>query len=157
MTLDVRGQVTGMSRLADVLFVGFAVCPDWNHHKELDPAQIDIEVVLSRQLQQNSEIQQIIKRLENIVRSDLALPHVHSFSLHSATATSNSGHILDETNRHRLTNPIRLARSVTHPASPLTQQHAALVSTQGRNVGEQSVAGPRELPGKSHCLLNLIH
>ncbi len=113
-------------------------------------------MVLSRQLQQNSEIQQVIKRLENIVRSDLALPHVHGFPLRSAMATSNSGHILDETNRCRLANPIRLARGVTHPASPLTQQYAALVSTQDRDMGEQSTAGPRELSGKSHCLLDLI-
>jgi len=35
-------QVTAINRLSDVLFIGFAVSPEWDLSKTFDPSMIDI-------------------------------------------------------------------------------------------------------------------
>ncbi|PSS29558.1 hypothetical protein PHLCEN_2v2957, partial [Hermanssonia centrifuga] len=98
---DVHDAVTGISRLADVLFVGFAVRPDWNSNHELSLEGIHIEQVFSRQLQQNPRYREALDKLERIVREDLAFPHIYGFPSRLDTVTNGSGYLVNKAT-HRI-------------------------------------------------------
>ncbi len=116
LSLLFAGQVTGMSRLADTMFVGFAIRPDWNHRESLSPARIDIEPVFSRHLQHNPRYQHALQLLESVVREEFAFPHVYDFPSRLNTVTDNGGYFVDTVSHQLTVNPLQLAPGVAAPS-----------------------------------------
>ncbi|KIK33284.1 hypothetical protein CY34DRAFT_18465 [Suillus luteus UH-Slu-Lm8-n1] len=73
---DVQDAVTGLGRLADVLFIGFAIRPEPNPSQ---PSDIDVEVICTRQISQFPELSAVVTRLKDTVQRDLGVPHLQQF------------------------------------------------------------------------------
>ncbi len=132
-SLPFAHQVTGMSRLTDTMFIGFAVRPDWNHRDQLSPARINIETVFSRHLQQNPRYQYALQLLENIVREEFAFPHVYNFPSRLNQVTDNGGYFVNTVNRRVIVNPVQLASGIA-ALSPRDRYHIPL---SHREIGDQ--------------------
>ena len=103
-----------MSRVADTLFVGFAISPDHSLKEALHPENIDIKVIMTRQFQQHPEYLEILDELKRIVQSKLGVPHVFKFRerLDEVAPPPGGYNVLNR--RARLPN-VQLAHGVTIP------------------------------------------
>ncbi|KAI0744407.1 hypothetical protein C8Q76DRAFT_687840 [Earliella scabrosa] len=106
---DIEDAVIGGARLADVLFVGFAVRPEWDAGTPLSAAGVEVKVVASRQFQQNPAYSRVLDKLQSIVREELAIPHILHFPDRLLEVTPGPGYAFDQATRRIITNPIRLA------------------------------------------------
>ena len=72
-------QATGMARIADTMFIGFAISPDHSRRREVDLDSINVQVIATRQIQQHAGYNTVLEQLTNIVKTQLAIPHVYTF------------------------------------------------------------------------------
>ena len=109
-------KITGMERLSDTMFVGFAISPEWDPSLPLDPANLQIDMVYSRQFQQIDSYQPALQRILNIVWEEFALPHVYSFPSRLCRVTPGAGYILNTETRRVMDNSIIMARNLPAPS-----------------------------------------
>lgn len=65
-----------MARVADSLFVGFSIQPEWDLSKPLHEDNIHVDVVLSRQFHQFPEFKAVVEDLVEIVKVRICAPHI---------------------------------------------------------------------------------
>ena len=68
-----------MSRIADTMFVGFAISPYHLPGRELELDSVDIKVITTRQFKQHPEYTPILHELEDLVREQLGVRYVFGF------------------------------------------------------------------------------
>ena len=124
--------MVGAARLADTLFVGFAIQPEWDVATPLHADGIDVKVVMSRQFKQQPAYQRIVERVRRIVQEELAVPHILGFHDRLLEVTPGPGYAFDPETRRIVTNPIRLAASVATRTSSTVEQGTGTLSRPGQ-------------------------
>ncbi|KAJ2967097.1 hypothetical protein NUW54_g13611 [Trametes sanguinea] len=112
---DAHDAVLGASRLADTLFIGFGIRPEWQPFRPLRPSEIDVQVIATRQFEQNPSYKRAIEKIERIVREELAVPHILGFRSKLDQVTPGAGYAWDEQSRRIITHPVQLASDVLLP------------------------------------------
>lgn len=108
-------QVTGMDNVADVIFVGFAIRPEWNLSEPLDPSLIHVETVTSHHIQQHPVYQRVVDDMREVIKERIGFPHIYTYHKRLHSVTPGCGYVVDaETGRIR-DNAIRLAQGVRPP------------------------------------------
>lgn len=88
-------QVTGASRLADILFVGFLIKPSHRERtQELRPEDIDIEAIVSPQVHESAAFLESVDQIRTLVVNNLAIPHVKGFPWRLSQVTDHGGYIV---------------------------------------------------------------
>ena len=105
--------MVGAARLADTLFLGFAIKPEWDVSTPLRPDAVDVKVLTSRHFKQQHAYQRIVERVRAIVQEELGVPHILGFHDRLLEVTPGPGYAFDAETRRIVTNPIRLAAEVT--------------------------------------------
>ena len=105
-----------MSRVADTLFVGFAISPDHPLERPLHPDNVNVHMIATRQFQQHPEYAPIIQELEEIVREQLGVRHVFGFRERLDHIQAPLGELVVDNGRARLPN-VRLAPGVSVSSS----------------------------------------
>ncbi|KAG1851167.1 hypothetical protein F4604DRAFT_1959244 [Suillus subluteus] len=140
---DVHDAVTGLGRLADVLFVGFAIRPEWNPSQPLTPSNIDVEVICTRQLSQFPELSTTVTKLKDIVQCELGVPHLLQFRHKLHQLQPGPGYVLDPETRQAVVGNINLATAVDRsgssrldvlPSSATTPHHTHTNSTSATTL-----------------------
>ncbi|CDO74662.1 hypothetical protein BN946_scf184828.g2 [Trametes cinnabarina] len=106
---DAEDAIIGAGRLADTLFIGFGVRPEWNPRVPLDPANINVQLLTTRQFRQVPGFQAVVAKLEKIVREELVVPHILAFREKLEQIQPGPGYAFDEQSQRIITQPIRLA------------------------------------------------
>ncbi|OCH89489.1 hypothetical protein OBBRIDRAFT_835803 [Obba rivulosa] len=115
---DIEDAAVGVARTADVLFMGFAVRPEWNPSEPLVPTNININIVLTRHFEQNPAFKDVVKKIRRIVQEELAVPHILAFHSKLNQITPR-GYMYDPATHELIENPVRLATSGdAQPADP---------------------------------------
>ncbi len=116
-----------MDNVADVIFIGFAIRPEWDLSEPLDPTLIQVETITSHHVQQHPAYRNVVDDLRRAVQERVAFPHIYTYHSRLHTVTPGYGYVVDaETGRIR-DNAIRLAQGVVPP--PSVNQRAGTVST----------------------------
>ena len=74
--------MTGIDRLANAMFIGFAIRPESSTLIPLDLTDIQLDAIYSRHFRQSDSYRAVLLRILEIVQSKLALPYVRTFSSH---------------------------------------------------------------------------
>ncbi|KAG1888203.1 hypothetical protein F4604DRAFT_1950679 [Suillus subluteus] len=131
---DVHDAVTGLGRLADVLFVGFAIRPEWNPSQPLTPSNIDVEF---------PELSTTVTKLKDIVQRELGVPHLLQFRHKLHQLQPGPGYVLDPETRQAVVGNINLATAVDRsgssrldvlPSSATTPHHTHTNSTSAMTL-----------------------
>jgi hypothetical protein len=107
--------MTGMDRLADGLFIGFAISPEWDTREPLDPKQINITPIFSQQILQYEAFRATFLKIQDIIQQELALPHIYSFNLRLNEATPGQEYTV---NREMHENTISMTSGIPPPRLP---------------------------------------
>lgn len=110
--------MTSVSRLADVLVIGFAVRPEWNPNEPLEPSRINVEKIVSRQVQQVAGMPAIVNRLEEIVKEQLAATHILGFRDRLHQVSPGAGYEVDPQTHRLVSHNVHLASAPTEPSPP---------------------------------------
>src|SRR5882762_9463930 len=95
MTITMPSQVTVIDCLSDVLFIGFAVSPEWDLSKTFDPSMIDIQCVTSRHFDQYPSFHKFLDEMHEALRTELVVLHVCDFLHKLNTLMPGSGNYLN--------------------------------------------------------------
>lgn len=68
-----------MDRTADILHLGLSICPEWDPMVPIHWSNIHIETIALWQFSQLPSWARIANKIADIVRQELALPHVMQF------------------------------------------------------------------------------
>ncbi|KAG1794599.1 uncharacterized protein HD556DRAFT_1442784 [Suillus plorans] len=90
---DVHDAVTGLGRLADVLFVGFAIWPEPNLSQPSTPSNIDVEVICIP----------TVTKLKDIVQRKLGVPHLLQFQRKLHQLQPGPGYVVDPETQQAVT------------------------------------------------------
>lgn len=122
MTTNSQGaQATGISRLADVMFIGFAISPHHSPHQHLTPETVKIEVITTRQFDQSLHYQDVARRLTEMVRKELGVSHIYGFNQRLDEVSPPAGGYAIKNRRVGIAN-LRLGPGVTCPATESARQ-----------------------------------
>lgn len=89
-------QVEGMSRLSDSGVLVFSYKTSWDSRDPLKAADIDVDVVLSRYLQQHfGEHSDLITDMKNLICKHLALQHIIDFKQRLQQVDPGPGYSID--------------------------------------------------------------
>ncbi|KZP08002.1 hypothetical protein FIBSPDRAFT_965201 [Athelia psychrophila] len=105
---DVQDTVTGMARLADVVHIGFAVRAEWNPTVPVQLDNIEIVPTASRQVEQMDGWADVVIKMEDIFRREIALPHILQYSTKLKQIRPPPGHTLDDATRDLMHHPLQL-------------------------------------------------
>src|SRR5882762_1600804 len=106
-----------MSRVADTLFIGFAISPDHSPEHPLEPDSVDIKVITTCQFRQYPEYARIVQELEDTVREQLGTRHVFGFRQRlNQIRDLPGGHVV--VNRRARIPDVHLALGFSIPRSP---------------------------------------
>lgn len=106
-----------MDNVADVLFIGFVVRPEWDLSVPLDPQNLKVEAITSHHTKQHPAYQQVVDNLRNIIQDQVAFPHVYTYHARLHAVTPGYGYAIDrETGRLR-DNEVHLAENISPPRS----------------------------------------
>lgn len=94
--------------------MGIAVRPEWNPSEPLRPSSIDVDIVLTRQFEQNPAFKDVVKKIKRIVQEELAVPHILAFHSKLDQITPR-GYMYDPVTHELVENPVRLATSDDAP------------------------------------------
>ncbi|KAF7984186.1 hypothetical protein HWV62_16878 [Athelia sp. TMB] len=111
-TPSTPGRNSRMGRLADVVYIGFAVRPEWNPTIPLKLEDISIVPTVSRQVEQMDGWADVVKKIEDIIRREIALPHILQFRTKLEQITPPPGYALDDATRNSIHFPLRLDTGV---------------------------------------------
>lgn len=112
-----------MSRLANILHVGFVVRPDWNLSLPLHPANIKVETLASRQVMQLAGWDSVIAKIQKIVQEELVVAHIMQFRMKLNQVSPGPGYRVDPMTQKSISNDIQLAPTV--PTSTMALQTPA--------------------------------
>ncbi|KAG1718844.1 uncharacterized protein EDB91DRAFT_1258135 [Suillus paluster] len=124
---DIKDAVIGLGRLADGLFVGFGVWPEWNTSVPLYPSDIVVNVIHTHQLHQFPQFEHTVERMRSIFAEEIALTHILSFGHKLDLVRLGPGYVVDPLTRSLMVGNISLVPgqpySVEVPPSPRTSAH----------------------------------
>lgn len=132
-----------MARVADSLFIGFAVNPEWDLMKPYNKDEVHIDLVLSRQFQQYPQLRAAVDKLLSIVRSDLCGHHI--LELESKLAALS----LPPTHNLRVIVPNHFTCSSTHqnpPPSPVAVRASSITRPVAPTQANSQTLHPRQRP-----------
>ncbi len=116
-----------MDNVADVIFIGFAIRPEWNLSEPLNPQDIHVETITSHHIPQHPPYKEVVDDLRKLVREHIAFPHIYTYHQRLHSVTPGRGYVVDaETGRIR-DNAVRLAQGVNPP--PIVDERLGVVST----------------------------
>lgn len=119
--------MTSMSRLADVLHIGFAIRPEWNTSEPLRPCNIHVETIASRQTQQLVGWDGIVAKLRNIIQEELGTAHIMQFQTKLRQVSPGPGYQIDAETRQAISHNVRLASSQLPTIAPKTPTASRVV------------------------------
>lgn len=113
-------KVTAGGRTTDALFIVIACRPEWPPNRPLTAEEVHLDVSLSRQFDRHPQLQSVVKKVEDIVRHDLAIPHI--FNYHRRYERVHPHHPFRDnlSPQNRYLQPIVLAEGMVEP--PKTDQ-----------------------------------
>ncbi|EPQ59976.1 hypothetical protein GLOTRDRAFT_123734 [Gloeophyllum trabeum ATCC 11539] len=170
---DIADAATGMARISDALFVGFAVRPEWDPSKPLDPCQIQVDVIRTRQwkMDGNRHWQETINKIIKLLQDEVAAEHILRYRKRAGNFLPHlgyvdTGHGLHEIDVHlspRVSRgavsatatpagpslPVpRLSPAAEAPATPRRPRTAATAPTsQNQNPTVTKALNPPQTPG----------
>ncbi|KAI0083020.1 hypothetical protein BDY19DRAFT_998936 [Irpex rosettiformis] len=112
---DIRDALTGMDHVADVLFVGFVIRPEWDLSHPLDPANINVEVITSHHVKQHLEYQRTVDGLRKAIQREIAFPHIYTYHKRLRAVTPGFGYAVDAETGRLQDNEIQLGEGVRAP------------------------------------------
>lgn len=110
-------QATAAARLADTLFIGFAICPDWPPSVPLRACDIDVNMVATRQVAQDPRLQRALEKIKHIVQEELAVPHITAYHDKLHEIVPAPGHNFDGNTLRFMNTPLQLV--ARQPDEPL--------------------------------------
>ena len=84
-----------MGRLADVLYIGFAIRPEWNTAQPVHWSNIHAEVFTSRQVEQIPGWEAAVSKIGDDVCKEFGVSHISYFHQKLSQITPNAGHCVD--------------------------------------------------------------
>ncbi|KAG2121453.1 hypothetical protein DEU56DRAFT_704994, partial [Suillus clintonianus] len=73
---DIKDAATGMARIADALFIGFSLRPEWDPMQPLHTSDITVDVVTTRQFEQVPHFKRVAERLRETFVQEIAMLHI---------------------------------------------------------------------------------
>ena len=107
-----------MDRLTNTMFIGFAVCPEWDTSIPLDLKNIHIEPIYSRHFQQSDHYCTVFHRVLNIIRQDIAFPHVYGFAERISQVMPGMAVLFSTKTQQDIHNNIVMAANLVLPPVP---------------------------------------
>ncbi|KAG1857533.1 hypothetical protein C8R48DRAFT_674534 [Suillus tomentosus] len=145
---DIKDAATGMGRIADVLFIGFGLRPEWDPNRPLRASDVEVDVVTSRQFEQLPHFKRITSKLRDVFVQELGVAHIWSFREKLNQVTPGLGYVLDPLTRQLMTGNIQLANGQSVPnlsSSTLAATPQHLPHSQTSNL-TQSASVSRSQP-----------
>ncbi|KAG1869620.1 hypothetical protein F4604DRAFT_1927023 [Suillus subluteus] len=147
---DVRDAVVGMSRLSDVLFVGFAVRPEWDLNEPLHWSNIHVETIVSEQVPQSSSMRNALNLLTTTIRKEIAVPHIMGYRARLNEITPGAGYVIDVTTHQIRLQDVVLAGAPSQPiATPRDSELQTPTHTSRQHTSTQSCDSELQTPTRT--------
>src|SRR5882762_1873141 len=100
------------------MFIGFAIRPEWDSSLPLDPGKIQVDPVYSRHFQQVDSYRPVLQHILQIIRQELALPHVYGFPSHVGQVMHGRGYSVNREPSNIIENRLVMAQNLPPPVIP---------------------------------------
>ncbi|KAG2743927.1 hypothetical protein P692DRAFT_201869727 [Suillus brevipes Sb2] len=149
---DIKDAATGMGHIADILFIGFGLRPEWDPTRPLRASDVVVDVVTSRQFEQLPYFKNVASKLQDIFVQELSVAHIWGFREKLNQVMPGPGYVFDPLTRQLTTGNVQLAAGQTIPnlsaSTPVTTPQHPLRSQTSNST--QSASTPHRDPNVSH-------
>lgn len=147
-----------MGRIADILFIGFSLRPEWDPMCPLCASDVVVDVVTSRQFEQLPYFKHIASKLQDIFIQELNVAHIWGFQEKLNQVTPGPGYVLDPLTSQLTTGNVQLAAGQTIPnlsaSTPATTPQHPLRSQTSNST--PSASTPHRNPGVSRSQASTV-
>ncbi|KAI0087462.1 hypothetical protein BDY19DRAFT_907617 [Irpex rosettiformis] len=145
---DIHDTITGMDYLADVLFIGFVVQPEWDPFQPLDPASIKVEQTVLHHIKQHPIYQEVSDNLCKHIQTQVALPHIYTYYQRLRSVTPGCGYAVDRKTSRLCNNALSLASGISistdvvdHSSGTISTKHTTLTAATLPGSSNELISG----------------
>jgi len=133
-----------MARIADALFIGFGLRPEWDPKKPLRTSDITVDVVTTRQFEQVPHFKRIAERLRETFVQEIAMLHIWHLQDKLNRVTPGPGYRVDPETYQAMATNIRLAagQSLPNVAAHAAQQSSTTLTPTRHQSQSESAQRP---------------
>ncbi|KZT28413.1 hypothetical protein NEOLEDRAFT_1175733 [Neolentinus lepideus HHB14362 ss-1] len=93
---DIKDAATGISRISDAVFIGFAIRPEYNPTQKLESEKIRVDVIKTWQWDMDPQWQDVIDEITDILQRKVGMPHVAGYRSRAGHIIPPSGYMLED-------------------------------------------------------------
>ncbi|KAG2087519.1 uncharacterized protein F5147DRAFT_781283 [Suillus discolor] len=133
-----------MARIADALFIGFGLRPEWDPKKPLCTSDITVDVVTTRQFEQVPHFKCIAERLRETFIQEIAMLHIWHLQDKLNKVAPGPGYRVDPETCRAITRNIQLTAGQSLPnVAPHAAQRSPVTLTPTRHHSQSESQSPR--------------